>query len=138
MSEGNSEQTFYSAWRFYLVLFILFLIVSGLLWRIVDLAIFDQRFLQQQGNDRVLRLVSTPAFRGMIIDRNGFPLAVSTTVYSAWINPKEFIPSKDMTSSLSQILGMKDKEMTGMLKHYQKTKREFIYLKRGLPPEVAK
>ena len=138
MSEGNSEQTFYSAWRFYLVLFILFLIVSGLLWRIVDLAIFDQRFLQQQGNDRVLRLVSTPAFRGMIIDRNGFPLAVSTTVYSAWINPKEFIPSKDMTSSLSQILGMKDKEMTGMLKHYQKTKREFIYLKRGLSPEVAK
>lgn len=29
------------------------------------------------------------AHRGMIMDRNGVPLAVSTPVTSIWINPKE-------------------------------------------------
>ena len=72
---------------------VILLAVTGLIWRVFDFAVLDQHFLRQQGDERVLRLVSTPAFRGMIVDRDGFPLAISTRVYSVWINPKEFSPS---------------------------------------------
>ena len=131
------EQVFFSAWRFYFVLSILFVIVIGLVVRIFDLGIFDQHFLRQQGDERVLRLVSTKAFRGMIVDRNKFPLAVSTTVYSVWINPKDFFAEKDKLKQLSQLLGISANEIVVITKKYQKTKREFVYLKRSLSPQVA-
>lgn len=127
----------YIAWRFYFVIVFISLLSLGLLGRIFDLSILDQHFLRHQGDERVLRLVSTPAFRGMIVDRNGFPLAVSTTVFSAWINPQEFEPEKSQITALTRALEMKPKEINVLLKRYQQSKREFVYLKRSLSPEVA-
>jgi cell division protein FtsI (penicillin-binding protein 3) len=124
-------------WRFYLIISLITLAVAGLGWRIFDLAILDQHFLRAQGDERVLRLVSTPAFRGMIVDRNNFPLAVSTTVFSAWMNPQEFTSSKAETVTLAKLLGIRAKDIYAMASRYQKKKREFIYLKRALSPEVA-
>ena len=75
-------------WRFYLVLSLIIIAIVGLTWRVFDLAILNRYFLKQQGDQRVLRFVKTPAFRGIIVDRHGVPLAVSTTVYSVWMNPQ--------------------------------------------------
>ena len=125
------------AWRFYLVLSLIFLAVLGLGWRIFDLTILNQHFLRHQGDERFLRLVNTPGFRGMIVDRNGFPLAVSTTVYSVWANPQEFDAASEHLSSLATLLGMKSKEILTLIKRNQKLKREFVYLKRALSPEVT-
>lgn len=119
------------------MLSVIALVVAGLVWRVIDLAILDQHFLRHQGDERVLRLVSTHAFRGMIIDRNGFPLAVSTTVYSAWINPKEFAPKQEQLNALSKLLEMKSKDISTLFKRYQHSKREFVYIKRGFPPDIA-
>ncbi len=69
---------------FYLV------IVISLVTRLVDLAVFKREFLLSQGNARAFRVLTEPAFRGMITDREGYPLAVSTSIFSVWINPKEF------------------------------------------------
>lgn len=99
----RSEVT-YIAWRFYFMLFIIFLIVAGLIARVFDLAVLDQKFLRHQGDERVLRLMSTPAFRGLIVDRNGFPLAVSTPVFSVWVNPQEFNPLPATYKALGQSL----------------------------------
>lgn len=124
-------------WRFYLVFGVVCLVVLGLIWRVIDLAILDQHFLRHQGDERVLRLVSTPSFRGMIVDRNGFPLAVSTTVYSVWMNPQELTAEPAQINKLASLLGMKSHDIHALIKRYQKTKREFVYLKRGLSPEIA-
>lgn len=113
------------------------LAVLGLAYRVFDLAILDQRFLRQQGDERVLRLVNTPTLRGIIVDRNKFPLAVSTKVFSVWMNPKEFIPTKKELALLSPLLDIKTKELVGLIHQYQNKKREFVYLKRGLSPEVT-
>lgn len=124
-------------WRFHLVIAVIVLIVAGLIYRVFDLTILDQRFLRRQGDERVLRLVSSPAFRGMIVDRNGFPLAVSTSVYSIWANPKEFAPLAEDLSTISHLLGMKQSEITTLLHQAKNKKRAFVYLKRALSPEIA-
>lgn len=133
----SRERTAYIAWRFYLILFFIVLAVVGLVCRVFDLSILNQHFLRHQGDERVLRLVSTPAFRGMIVDRNGFPLAVSTTVYSVWINPQEFSPLDEDIPVLAKLLEMKTKDILTSAKHNLKKGREFVYLKRSIPPELA-
>lgn len=131
------KDAYYIRWRFNAVLIVILLAIVGLAFRVFDLTILDQNFLRHQGDERVLRLISTPANRGMIVDRNGHPLAVSTEVFAAWINPKVFTPTKQQTSQLAAILGMKPKELTLTLQRNGKAKKEFAYLKRGLSPEEA-
>jgi cell division protein FtsI (penicillin-binding protein 3) len=53
-----------------------------------QLQLLDREFLQGQADARHLRVVQVPAHRGMITDRNGEPLAISTPVQSVWVNPK--------------------------------------------------
>lgn len=136
MTQNNSIS--FIAWRFYLVVFLIVIAVVGLICRVFGLAILEQSFLLQQSNERVLRLVNTPAFRGMIVDRNGFPLAVSTTVYSIWVNPLAFnSPSDEALTKLANLLNTNTKDILNEVDKYQQKNREFLYLKRGISPEVT-
>eukprot|EP01031_Cornospumella_fuschlensis_P006421 gene6421-7983_t len=65
-------------WRFRVVLALLALMVAAISWRIVDLHVIDRDFLKGQGDARSVRHIPIPAHRGLITDRNGEPLAVST------------------------------------------------------------
>lgn len=112
------------------------LIVAGLVARLVDLTVINQHFLRKQGNARILRTVNSPAFRGMITDRNGYPLAVSTEVYSVWVNPIEFESTPDF-NKLSELLGFNSLLMQKKIQSADDKGREFFYLKRGISPEVA-
>ncbi len=125
------------AWRFYLVIFLVLLIIVGLVARLVDLSILEQKFLRTQSDARIVRDVNTPAFRGMIKDRNGFPLAVSTTVYSVWIDPVEFVATKSL-QPLSDLLQVKLSVLQKSIQKADDQGREFIYLKRGLAPATAR
>lgn len=125
------------AWRFYLLIAFILLIVAGLIARLVDLSVVNQVFLKNQGNARALREVSTPAFRGMITDRNGYPLAISTSVYSIWINPQEFVDSPEHIKLLSQKLSLKKSDIKLLIEHANDKDREFLYLKRDVSPEIA-
>jgi cell division protein FtsI (penicillin-binding protein 3) len=133
----NKLQPAYISWRFYLSLVGIGLVVIGLISRIVDLAIFKQGFLQHEGDVRVLRTVNTSSFRGMITDRNGNPLAISTAVYSVWINPQEFTATKTNLNILGQALSLKLDKEASVIEHEKLKHREFVYLKRGIAPEAA-
>ncbi len=65
-----------------------------LVGRAVYLQVLDKEFLKDQGEMRQVDDVPVSAYRGMIKDRNGAPLAISTPVESIWVNPKEL---KDVT-----------------------------------------
>jgi cell division protein FtsI (penicillin-binding protein 3) len=125
------------AWRFYLLLSIILIAAAGLVYRVFDLAILDRHFLQREGDERVLRMVSTPAFRGMIVDRNGSPLAISTRVYSLWMNPQEFSPSQKEVRAVAKLLDMPPSKIYALIEKHKKSKHEFVYLKRGQAPSIA-
>ena len=59
-----------------------------LLARAVDLQLLHNDRYQREGDARFLRDVTIPASRGMIVDRNGEPLAVSSPVDSIWVDPR--------------------------------------------------
>jgi cell division protein FtsI (penicillin-binding protein 3) len=127
----------YIAWRFYLLLSLIFLIVLGLMIRAVDLTVLKKHFLQMQGDARVLRTITTPAFRGMMTDRNGYPLAISTSVYSVWMNPSEFLKDSKSIKVLSAALHLKPTAIDILLKRSQNRHQQFAYLKRDVSPDVA-
>lgn len=102
----------------------------------VDLTVLHRQFLQGQGNARSLRVVDIPAHRGMIMDRNGTPLAISTPVESVWVNPKEFSPDKEQFMALAQYLHLTPKQLSRKIVDAET--KEFLYLQRQLPPPLAK
>ena len=112
------------------------LLLAILIWRMVDLTVLHRQFLQGQGNARSLRVIDIPAYRGMITDRNGTPLAVSTPVETVWVNPKEFSPDESQFMQLAKYLKLSPKELSRKVVHAKN--REFLYLHRQLPPMLSK
>lgn len=122
--------------RLYVIAFFFGMLGVALFWRMLDLTVINRQFLQGQGNARSLRVVNIPVYRGMIIDRQGAALAVSTPVQSVWVNPKVFNPTPQQLADLAHLLGVSAKQLS---KHVQAAqKREFIYLHRQLLPTLAK
>ncbi|WDU65792.1 penicillin-binding protein 2 [Pseudomonas poae] len=120
-------------WRFRLMLGLLALMVGAIAWRIIDLQVVDRDFLIGQGDARSLRHIPIPAHRGLITDRNGEPLAVSTPVTTLWANAKELQVAKDKWPELAAALGQDPKALAERLE--AQANKEFIYLVRGLTPE---
>ena len=126
-------------WRFYVVMFVLCSALTLLVGRILSLQVLDgdrgYEFLQGQGEMRSVRTVEIPAHRGMISDRHGEPLAVSTPVVSIWANPK-VLKLSDRLPELAQALGMPLKKLTEKLVHYKN--KQFMYLSRHQVPADAR
>ncbi|WP_447593706.1 peptidoglycan D,D-transpeptidase FtsI family protein [Aquipseudomonas campi] len=120
-------------WRFRLVLALVGLMVAAISWRIIDLHVIDHDFLKAHGDARSVRHIPIPAHRGLITDRNGEPLAVSTPVTTLWANGKELSKAREQWGTLAAALGQEPKAFAQRLE--QNSGREFMYLVRGLTPE---
>ena len=122
--------------RLVIVSLFFFILLAALLWRMLDLTVLHRQFLQGQGDARSLRVIDISAHRGMILDRQGAPLAISTPVQSVWVNPKTFAPTSQQLTKLSRLLGISEKRL--MLAVKKALSREFLYLHRQIPPMLAK
>ncbi len=91
-------------------------------------------FLRQKGESRYSRVIELSAHRGMIVDRNGQPLAISTPVESVWASPDDVEIGSGQLRELSEMLGIPPKEIR---KRLGEEGRDFVYLQRQLPPDVA-
>ncbi|MGN2242410.1 peptidoglycan D,D-transpeptidase FtsI family protein [Frateuria sp. GZRR33] len=121
--------------RMLLVVGVLSLASMGLVARAFDLQVLRKQFYQDQGDARFLREVKIPVSRGTIFDRNGEPLAVSTPVMSVWANPPQVLENADRIPDLAAALGVDAGELKEHLA--QRADREFVYLRRQMPPEAA-
>ncbi|WP_455234123.1 peptidoglycan D,D-transpeptidase FtsI family protein [Thiogranum longum] len=108
---------------------------SVLAGRSAQLQLIEGEFLQNQGQARHLRVVQVPAHRGMISDRNGEPLAISTPVESVWVNPSELPPTPGNLSRLAPLLDLDVDHLRRLLG--QRQDREFVYLRRHMAPDRA-
>jgi cell division protein FtsI (penicillin-binding protein 3) len=103
--------------------------------RAVILQFTDRAFLQNHGDARMLRTVSIPAHRGMITDRFGEPLAISTPVSSVWANPRKLSLSNQQWR---QLAGMLDTDVVSLKALVDARKgKDFVYLKRQVDPDDA-
>ncbi|MFL9583082.1 peptidoglycan D,D-transpeptidase FtsI family protein [Stenotrophomonas sp. AB1(2024)] len=107
----------------------------SLVGRAAYVQIINSDFYQRQGEARYLRELPINTSRGMITDRNGEPVAVSTPVASIWVNPQELMRSPDRIPELATALGMPLDELTSRLS--QKADKEFMYLRRRINPDDA-
>lgn len=114
---------------------LLCLATIGILCRVLHLQLINRDFLCAQGDMRTIRVVSTPAYRGIISDRQGEPLAISTPVESVWVEPKVFDQQSTELLTLASILEMPPKALLKKVKNNQN--RNFIYLKRQINPQIA-
>jgi cell division protein FtsI (penicillin-binding protein 3) len=121
--------------RLYAFLLVFLLCSVALVARAVNLQIVDTEELQEQGAARYLREVVVPTRRGNILDRNGEPLAVSTPVDSVWVNPKELLQYQEDIEPLAGLLGFEAEEVERRLT--QRSKKEFVWLRRRLRPDIA-
>jgi cell division protein FtsI (penicillin-binding protein 3) len=103
--------------------------------RAIYLQVVHADYLQKQGDARYLRTVTDNTHRGMILDRNGEPLAVSTPVESVWVQPAMFTEARARWPRLAATLGLSVGELSRQLRKY--SGREFMYVKRQVAPDVA-
>src|SRR6266702_6181196 len=117
--------------------FLLSVFIAGfalLLGRAAYLQGLNNDFLQAKGESRYSRVIEIPANRGRIRYRNGDALAISTPVKSIWAIPGEAHPGRAELERLAAILEMPPREIE---KRLADVSRDFVFLKRQVPPEAA-
>ena len=106
-----------------------------LVGRAAQMQLLNKDFYQHQGEARFLREIPIPTSRGMILDRNGEPLAVSTPVESVWANPQELLQHPERLPELAKALGIPQDVLTQRVA--QRSDKEFVYLRRHINPDDA-
>jgi len=124
-----------SHWRLKVLAAGLLAFTALLLLRALDLQVLKQEFLQGQGEARQVRTIVEPAHRGMITDRNGEPLAISGPVETVWAHPGELLARAERLPELARVLELEPAVLRARVE--TRAGREFVYLRRHLPPEQA-
>ncbi|MFM8390892.1 MAG: penicillin-binding protein 2, partial [Methylophilaceae bacterium] len=122
------------AWRRHVLLFLLLAGMILLIGRALYLQSYNRSFYQKQGEARYTRSLTLFAHRGMIKDRNGEPLAISTPVESIWANPADANMNEQQKIKLAERLKIDVAEINRKLSNQD---REFVFLKRRISPELA-
>ena len=134
IAQTNNSRT---QWRYGFFLVLLSVCVCALLYRAVDLHVFEQAFLAEQGDARTIRFETLEAHRGMITDRHGEPLAVSAPVETIYADPKFLNLSLSQLADLANLLDVSSSWLAKKIESNQG--KRFIYLKRKMAPyEVEK
>jgi cell division protein FtsI (penicillin-binding protein 3) len=122
------------AWRRRALLVAVLFGFAALFGRGLYLQSLHKDFLQKKGDARYSRTISLQAHRGKIVDRNNELLAISSPVESIWASPADVVVDQKTKRTLSKLLNLKSGEFD---KKVANTKREFVYIKRRISPDLA-
>ncbi len=121
--------------RRYLLLFAVVTVFALLLARAAQLQILHADFYHEQGSNRHIRTVEMPANRGVITDRHGEALAISTPVYSIWAHPQTALQNPQTITHVAKLLDVSESSIEKKLE--QRKSKQFVYLKRHVLPDIA-
>ncbi len=145
------------------LMMVLFVGLGVLLLRAAWLEVFQQSWLKEKADKRQVRTVKVPPYRGMILDRSGEPVAVSSPVRSVSINPRKLLSKRnallddyeqghavemesriaenrhlEFEESLAALARELRVEKPALMKKIKKFRsKHFMYLGRQLEPEIA-
>lgn len=122
-------------WRHYTVVGLFVMGWGVLVSRVVYLNVTEREFLQEQGDARSIRSEQMPAYRGLVYDRNGEPLAVSTPVVAVFTDPRRRKLGWDAVQSLAVLLELDARSLAANLE--SNAQRGFVYIKRRVSWDVA-
>ncbi|MDF2530368.1 MAG: penicillin-binding protein, partial [Gammaproteobacteria bacterium] len=133
----NQSSSVFSRYRFLTILVILLLIVGAVVGRLFYLASIDKTFLRDKGMAEADHPLIVPAYRGLILDRNGIPLAISAPIDNIVFDPQVLIQSPASWEQLANNpdLGLSFDQIKAMLTAHANS--QYLVAKRNLPPSVA-
>lgn len=112
------------------------LVAVAMCVRLGYLEVFRKDFLQDQGDARTIRMERINAYRGMIKDRHGKPLAVSSPVISLWANPAQLPEDPSALTPVAELLEVEPGQFAGKL--HAARQKNFVYLRRHMKPSQAR
>lgn len=110
-------------------------VTTLLIGQMAYIAIVERYFLQDQSKMQSERLQRVPVHRGMIYDRLGEPMAISTPVIAVTVNPSRIDWTTDEIGAVAKILNQ-DATALGAKLERNRT-RAFLYLARRQSPQKA-
>ncbi len=135
--------------------------IAVLLGRAAYIETFQQSWLKKQAGKRQLRTVTVPPYRGMIVDRNGESLAISSPVASVSVDPRKLLDAQrafkkaslSKNSDEARLAQLDREELNGKITEMESllgmsqgalqetmkaiSTKHFHYLARHLEPEIA-
>ncbi|MDQ8953069.1 penicillin-binding protein PBP3 [Acinetobacter rudis] len=152
----------FDLWRFYFMWFVVLACFIGLVGRAFYVQVINKDFLQNKANANILRTEKLKAMRGVIYDRNGVPLAISTPIMKVVIDPRDYfdtkqtfeevsadllkqpnssklkyqLPKKNLNlDELADAVGIDRAELKKSL--YERPRSRYLVLKKEVPPAQA-
>ena len=149
-------------WRFRLMWGVVLLCFLALVSRAFYVQIVNHDFLQNKANAKILRTEKISAMRGVIYDRHGIPLAISTPVMKIVIDPRDYfeaqklydetmtkletdpnnkklkrqLPDKNLNlDELADAVGLDRAELRK--KMLERPRSRYLVLKKEVPPQQA-
>jgi cell division protein FtsI (penicillin-binding protein 3) len=149
-------------WRFYLMWAVVLACFIALVGRAFYVQVINTEFLQNKANANILRTEKIKAMRGVIYDRHGVPLAISTPIMKVVIDPRDYfdnkklfdeitaelakdphnrklkrqLPDKNLNlDELADAVGMDRAELKRKLN--QRPRSRYLVLKKEVPPQQA-
>jgi cell division protein FtsI (penicillin-binding protein 3) len=107
----------------------------ALVAKAAEMQLLRSEFYQAKGDARFVREIAIPTSRGMITDRNGEPLAISTPVESIWASPRELLKHPARLADLAMALEQPLEELKARVE--ARAERDFVYLRRRMTPDQA-
>ena len=104
--------------------------------RAVQLQLIESDFLESRADAQQLSEATIVARRGRILDRNDQPLAVSAPVDSFWAHPDSLEELRPFLPKISRFFNTTVGKIEERMNNARG--REFLWLKRGLPPDISK
>lgn len=135
MSKAKAITMQHKTSRLLIVASFLLLGAAILVWRAFGLHVVDHEYLSRQGEIRNTRVEPLAAHRGVIYDRAGHPLAVSTPMVTLWGNPSELMEHQNDWQRLQDNPIVNTTKLANSVKG-RETKK-FVYLARRVAPSEA-
>ena len=88
-------------WRYYLMWGFVILCFLALVGRAFYVQIVNHDFLQNKLNANIQRTETVKAMRGVIYDRHGVPLAISTPIMKVVIDPRDYFETKKLYDEIT-------------------------------------